>query len=128
MNAERSDRFRARKMRGLLERASVDLANWMTARITVDRHLNQVNANGSAITEEEIRDVRVREVIDGYNVGKTSDIYSPRGFRPLPYHSQDGVALRSPPLGVLPSGHGGVSRRLPPKFHPFASPAIGTRR
>ena len=137
MNGSNGNRFHAKKMRERLERASVDVANWLTAKIIVERHLKRVNAHSTrqeketntGFPEEEIRDVRVREVIEGYNLGKSSDIYSPRGYRPLPYHSQDGVVSRgTSPIGVHPAGHGGVSRRLPPKFHPFACAAIGSGR
>ena len=126
------DKDRAQKLRRILERASVDLANWAAARITVDRHLKQVNQGHKVrveehrIAEEDIRDVRVREVIEGYNLGRSSDLYSPRGFRPLPYHSDHGVVSRNSPYGDVPTGHGGVSRRLPPEFRPFARPAIGS--
>ena len=128
MMLKSKDKEQARKLRRLLERASIDLANWSAARITVDRHLKQVNQGGNQITEEDIRDVRVREIIDGYNTSRHSFLYSPRGFRPLPYLSDHGVASRNPPYGDVPAGHGGVAQRLPPKFRPFANPAVGGSR
>ena len=98
----------ARNQRRFLERCSVDLANWLSARIVISRHQLQSGAAG-------IGDWRVKQVVEDYELGRASPLYSVRGYRPPPYAKHGGV--RGKPFGANTSWDGSAIRR---PFKPFS--------